>query len=112
MIRVVKKDGSKEEFNVQKIIVAVNKSAYRALIKFTPEELDFICKFVEQEIEKMGIDTNVSMQEVAKKRTSTMQDKARMTASGSVNTSNRQYKKGSIGAYANMLNNSGDKENK
>ena len=55
MITVIKKDGSREEFNVQKIIVAVNKSAYLALIKFTPEELDFICKFVEQEIEKMGI---------------------------------------------------------
>lgn len=62
--------------------------------------------------EKMGIDTNKSMQEVAKKRTSTIQDKARMNASGSVNTSNKQYKKGSIGAYANMLNNNGDKENK
>lgn len=62
--------------------------------------------------EKMGIDTNKSMQEVAKKRTSTMQDKARMNTSSSVNTSNKQYKKGSIGAYANMLNNNGDKENK
>ena len=62
--------------------------------------------------EKMGIDTNMSMQEVAKKRTSTMQDKAKMTASGSVNNSNKKYKPGSIGAYANMLNNSGDKENK
>ena len=39
MITVIKKDGSREEFNVQKIIVAVNKSAYRALIKFTDEEL-------------------------------------------------------------------------
>ena len=56
MIRVVKKDGSKEDFNVQKIVVAVNKSAYRALVKFTEEELDFICKFVEQEVRKMGIE--------------------------------------------------------
>ena len=40
MIKVVKKDGTKEDFNVQKIVVAVNKSAYRALIKFTQEELD------------------------------------------------------------------------
>ena len=55
MIRVVKKDGTKEDFNVQKIVVAVNKSAYRALIKFTQEELDFICKFVEEEVKKMGI---------------------------------------------------------
>ena len=62
--------------------------------------------------EKMGIDTNTSMQEVAKKRTSTMQDKAKMSTSGNVTTSNKQYKKGSIGAYANMLNNNGDKENK
>ena len=56
MIKVVKKDGSKEEFNVQKIIVAVNKSAYRALIKFTEEELEFICKFVREEVERMGIE--------------------------------------------------------
>ena len=32
-VKVVKKDGTKEEFNVQKVVVAVNKSAYRALIK-------------------------------------------------------------------------------
>ena len=55
MVKVVKKDGSREEFNVQKIVVAVNKSAYRALIKFTDEELDFICKFVEEEVKRMGI---------------------------------------------------------
>ena len=34
-IYVIKKDGSKELFNVQKVIVAVGKSAYRALTKFT-----------------------------------------------------------------------------
>ena len=39
MIKVIKKDGTKEEFNVQKVIVAVNKSAYRALVKFTDEEI-------------------------------------------------------------------------
>lgn len=42
MIKVIKKDGTKEEFNVQKVVVAVNKSAYRALVTFTEEELDFI----------------------------------------------------------------------
>ena len=42
MIKVIKKDGTKEDFNVQKVVVAVNKSAYRALIKFTDEELDYI----------------------------------------------------------------------
>ena len=39
MIKVIKKDGTKEEFNVQKVVVAVNKSAYRALVTFTEEEL-------------------------------------------------------------------------
>lgn len=53
--KVIKKDGTKEEFNVQKVIVAVNKSAYRALIKFTDEELKFICQFVEEKVDSMGL---------------------------------------------------------
>ena len=54
-VKVIKKDGTKEEFNVQKVVVAVNKSAYRALIKFTEEEIGFICKFVEEKVEEMGV---------------------------------------------------------
>ena len=54
-IKVVKKDGTKEEFNVQKVVVAVNKSAYRVLIKFTEEELGFICKFVEEKVDAMNV---------------------------------------------------------
>ncbi len=53
-MKVVKKDNTKEPFNVQKVVVAVNKSAFRALVKFTDEEIDFICKFVEEEAKKMG----------------------------------------------------------
>ena len=53
---VIKKDGTREEFNVQKVVVAVNKSGYRALVAFTNEELDFICKFVEDKIEEMGLE--------------------------------------------------------
>ena len=53
--KVIKKDGTKEDFNVQKVVVAVNKSAYRALITFTEEELNFICQFVEEKVESMGI---------------------------------------------------------
>ena len=53
--RVIKKDGTKEEFNVQKVVVAVNKSAYRALVKFTEEELNFICQFVEEKVKSMGL---------------------------------------------------------
>lgn len=56
MIRVVKKDHTKEEFNVLKVIHAVDKSAQRALIKFTPEEHDFICHFVEKKVYEMEKD--------------------------------------------------------
>ena len=55
MISVVKKDGTKEDFNVQKVVVAVNKSAYRALVTFTEEELDYICEFVEERVKKMHV---------------------------------------------------------
>ncbi|MFG6384000.1 MAG: anaerobic ribonucleoside-triphosphate reductase [Lachnospiraceae bacterium] len=54
--KVIKKDGTKEDFNVQKVVVAVNKSAYRALITFTEEELKFICQFVEEKVKSMGIE--------------------------------------------------------
>lgn len=53
-MQVVKKDNTKENFNVQKVIVAVNKSATRALVTFTEEEIDFICKFVEQKAKNMN----------------------------------------------------------
>ena len=55
MVRVIKKDGTKEDFNVQKVVVAVNKSAYRALVKFTDEELNFICQFVEEKVADMQL---------------------------------------------------------
>lgn len=54
MIRVVKKDGTKEDFNIQKVVTAVNKSAYRALVKFTEEELDEICRFVSGRVDELN----------------------------------------------------------
>ena len=35
---VIKKDGTREEFNVDKIIAAVNKSAARILYEFSTDE--------------------------------------------------------------------------
>ena len=55
-IMVIKKDGSLEAFNVQKVIDAVGKSAYRALTKFTEEEKEHICKFVIEKVDEMGAD--------------------------------------------------------
>ena len=55
-IKVIKKDGSLEAFNVQKVIDAVGKSAYRALTRFTEEEKEHICKFVIEKVDEMGAD--------------------------------------------------------
>ena len=55
-IYVVKKDGSKELFNVQKVISAVGKSAYRALTKFTKEEKEQICQYVVDKVNELGVD--------------------------------------------------------
>ena len=51
---IIKKDGTLEEFNIQKIINAVTKSAQRMLIKFSKEEEQRICDFVEKEIKVLG----------------------------------------------------------
>jgi len=51
---VIKKDGSKEAFNVQKVIDAVGKSAYRALTKFTDEEKRHICQYVVDKVDELG----------------------------------------------------------
>lgn len=51
---VVKKDGTKEEFDVQKIIRAVNKSASRIMYEFSKEEVDFICEFALERAGKLG----------------------------------------------------------
>ena len=51
---VIKKDGTHEEFNVQKIIVAVNKSAARILYKFTDQELQFLCNFAKEKAESLN----------------------------------------------------------
>ena len=52
-IKVIKKDGTKEEFNVQKVLAAVNKSANRAMITFSKAESKFICEFVEEKAEDL-----------------------------------------------------------
>ena len=53
-VKVIKKDGSKEDFNVRKVIEAVGKSAYRALTRFTEEEKEIICIHVVEKIDELG----------------------------------------------------------
>ena len=51
---IIKKDGTKEPFNVQKVIVAIGKSAYRALTDFTDEEKRHICQNVVNRVNEFG----------------------------------------------------------
>lgn len=54
MVRIVKKDNTLEDFDVQKVVNAVNKSAARVMYNFTSEELGFICKFVTDKAMSVG----------------------------------------------------------
>ena len=54
MIYVIKKDGTKEEFDVQKIVRAVNKSAERIMYSFTEKEIGFLCRYATDKAESLG----------------------------------------------------------
>ena len=54
MVYIIKKDGTKEEFDAQKIVRAVNKSAQRILYTFSQQEIDFICKFATEHEYSLG----------------------------------------------------------
>ncbi|MBR4173937.1 MAG: anaerobic ribonucleoside-triphosphate reductase [Lachnospiraceae bacterium] len=55
-VKVIKKDGTLEAFNVQKVIDAVGKSAYRALTEFSESEKELICQTVIDHVNEMGTD--------------------------------------------------------
>lgn len=56
MTEVIKKDFTKEPYDVEKIINAVKRSASRVMVEFTQDELDQICRFVEEGITTSIID--------------------------------------------------------
>ncbi len=51
-IHIIKKDGSREPFQVQKVINAVGKSAYRVMVELTEEEKSRICRLVINKVEE------------------------------------------------------------
>ena len=53
MVRVIKKDHTKEAFNIQKVVIAVNKSANRVLYTFTEDELCLLYTSVGMKLWKM-----------------------------------------------------------
>ena len=52
-VMVVKKDNTKVDFNVEKVVTAVKQSAYRVMVTFTKEDLAFICQYVEDAVEQL-----------------------------------------------------------
>ncbi len=54
MMYVIKKDGTKEDFNIQKIVRAVNKSASRIMYDFKKEEIDFLCDYAEEKAHSLN----------------------------------------------------------
>lgn len=59
-MKVIKKDGTLEEYNEQKIINACNKAASRAMINLSNEDYQVICnavweKLVENDLEETEI---------------------------------------------------------
>jgi len=53
-IKIIKKDGTKEEYDVRKVVNAVKKSAARMLVEFSEEELKNISDFVDESVLKMN----------------------------------------------------------
>ena len=51
---VLKKDGSQKTFHVEKVILAVRKSAKRVLVEFTKEQEEEICKYVIAQVDALG----------------------------------------------------------
>ena len=51
---VIKKDNTKENFTIKKVLIAINKSATRCLYEFLPGEEDKICQFVEAKAKQIG----------------------------------------------------------
>ena len=43
-VKIIKKDGTKEDYNIQKVVSAIKKSAARMLVEFSQQEIDDICE--------------------------------------------------------------------
>lgn len=57
MIKVIKKDGTFEDYDFQKIVSAVNKSASRVMVKFSDNDYDKLQKVVLEAIQQAGGET-------------------------------------------------------
>lgn len=58
-MQIIKKDGTLEDFNEQKIINAVQKSASRVMIELSPNEYSLICNRVWEQIDELDSEDEV-----------------------------------------------------
>ena len=55
MIYIVKKDGNRQEYDRNKILVAISKSAARVLYEFHPAEKERVLQYVEKQMDAMNV---------------------------------------------------------
>ncbi|MBQ8635734.1 anaerobic ribonucleoside-triphosphate reductase [bacterium] len=53
---IIKKDGTKEKYNIEKVVEAIKKSATRMLVDFSEKEIKDICAFVNKSVLDMNKD--------------------------------------------------------
>ena len=56
-VTIVKKDGTKEKYNIDKVVEAIKKSATRMLVEFSEKEIKDICAFVNKSVSDMNTDS-------------------------------------------------------
>ncbi len=49
-IKIIKKDGTKEDYNIQKVVSAIKKSAARMTVEFSEDEIQEICDYVNKSV--------------------------------------------------------------
>lgn len=62
---IIKKDGTKEKFDIDKVVRAINKSAERVMISFTDKEMSDFCSNVLNKVQKLLKDRKTDSLEVA-----------------------------------------------
>ena len=49
-VKIIKKDGTLEEYNIQKVVSAVKKSAERMMVELSAQDIQDICDFVDKSV--------------------------------------------------------------
>ena len=55
-VTIIKKDGTREKYNIEKVVEAIRKSATRMLVTFSDTEIKNICAFVNKSVIEMNQD--------------------------------------------------------